>query len=360
MNTMLLTLGRLPKALDIARSFHAAGWRVVVAEPFARTLVGASRACAAQRQVPAPIAGHAEYLAALGAVSRAENASLVVPVSEETPHVAHLPDARLFTMPPQLVLRAHHKQGFIDMAQSFGLAVPESFSPGSAEAVALAARSDVITKPVHSCSGRGVRFFNAGDAVPDEAGHVVQRRIHGDVISSCSLAHGGRVASTVVYRGKLFSGAVAIAFERIDHPATEEWIARFVAATGWTGFISFDFILDAQGRPWGIECNPRTTSGLHFWRMEDIAPAVLDATQPLRHRPERVLQQAYSVLTAAWGRGGGAALRSLFTTRDVSWSWSDPMPFLTMTATSWPIIREAARRRTTFGEVATLDVGWNG
>lgn len=360
MNTVLLTLGRLPKALDIARSFHAHGWRVVVAEPFRRTLVGASRACAAQHRLPAPAAGHAAYLAALEGVVRVENAALVVPVSEETPHVAHLPDAPLFTMPAGLVLRAHHKQGFIDMARGFGLDVPESFAPGSAAAAALTARADFITKPVHSCSGRGVRFFNAGDPAPDEAGNVVQRRIHGDVISSCTLAHAGRVSSTVIYRGKLFSGAVAIAFERIDHAATEAWIARFVEASGWTGFISFDFILDGTGRPWGIECNPRTTSGLHFWRMEDIAPAMLDPAQPPRHRPERVLQQAYSVLTAAWGAGGRAALRALFTTRDVSWSWSDPMPFLTMTATSWPIIREAARRGTTFGEVATLDVGWAG
>jgi hypothetical protein len=29
-----------------------------------------------------------------------------------------------------------------------------------------------------------------------------------------------------------------------------------------------------------------------------------------------------------------------------------------MTGTSWPIIREAAKRGATFGEVATLDVGW--
>jgi len=31
MPSLLLTIGRLPKALDFARSFHAAGWRVVVA-----------------------------------------------------------------------------------------------------------------------------------------------------------------------------------------------------------------------------------------------------------------------------------------------------------------------------------------
>jgi hypothetical protein len=36
----------------------------------------------------------------------------------------------------------------------------------------------------------------------------------------------------------------------------------------------------------------------------------------------------------------------------------DPLPFLTMTATSWPIIRMAMARGVPFGEVATLDVGW--
>jgi hypothetical protein len=34
------------------------------------------------------------------------------------------------------------------------------------------------------------------------------------------------------------------------------------------------------------------------------------------------------------------------------------MPFLTMTATSWAIIRMAMARGVPFGEVATLDVGW--
>ena len=32
--TALLTLGRLPKGLDLARALAAEGWRVVVAEPF--------------------------------------------------------------------------------------------------------------------------------------------------------------------------------------------------------------------------------------------------------------------------------------------------------------------------------------
>ena len=158
---------------------------------------------------------------------------------------------------------------------------------------------------------------------------------------------------------------MAVIFERVDHPAIAAWVERFVAATGWTGFVSFDFIADAEGRPFAIECNPRTTSGLHFWRNEDIARAVTDPQFEPRFRPERRLQQFYSTLTesrSAMQRGEPSLpiLRALASTRDVSWSARDPMPFLTMIWTAWPIIKAARQHNAPFGEVATIDVGWTG
>jgi hypothetical protein len=162
----------------------------------------------------------------------------------------------------------------------------------------------------------------------------------------------------------MHSGLVSIAFERVEDAAIEAFVRDFAAATRWTGFLSFDFILDEAGRPWAIECNPRTTSGLHFFAPEDLARAVLEPGHPLRLRPERRLQHFYSCLTetqlSVFRRGFGRKLRTLLATRDVTWSRRDPRPFLTMTATSWPIIPEAIARRATFGEVATLDVGWDG
>jgi hypothetical protein len=372
-STVVLTLGRLPKALDLARGFAAIGWRVVVAEPFARHLCGASRDVARVVQVPPPAQGKRAYLAALAAVVREEAASLVVPVSEETMHVAFLPPllpagARVATMPPDRVLALHHKGGFVGAALAAGLAVPESLPLGDAAAPALAARAAVVVKPVHACSGRGVRILPAGSALPaadPAAPALVQRFVAGAEFSTCSLAHRGRVLGTVVYRGAQFSGTVAVAFERVDHPAIEDWAARFIAAEDWSGFISFDLIVDADGRPWGIECNPRTTSGLHFFDAADIARCLADpeAAPPPRHRTATRLQQFWSCLTEtqlSLFRGGafGANLRRLVTTRDVCWQGRDPWPLLAMPWTSWPIIRMAAQRRVPFGEVATLDVGW--
>jgi hypothetical protein len=365
--TILLTLGRLPKGLDLARSFAAQGCRVVVAEPFRRHLVGASRSVAKSVTVTPPSAGKRAYLEDLARVVRAEGVDLVVPVSEETMHVAHLaevlPEARVFAPEPARLLPLHDKFGFTRLCAEYGVAVPETHRLGTPEAADLAARADVVVKPVHSAGGRGFRLVRRGEALPVEvAPHVVQRFIAGRVHSSCGIARDGKLLANAIYRGAMFAGTVAIVFERVDdQPRVAAWITRFVAASGHTGFISFDLIVDDAGQPWGIECNPRTTSGVHFLETADIAPAVLHGT-PARLRDAPRLQQFYSVLTALTGvmfkRGYVATLRTLLGTQDVTWSWRDPMPFLTMTWTTWPIIRLAMQKGVPFGEVATLDIGW--
>jgi len=210
-----------------------------------------------------------------------------------------------------------------------------------------------------------VRVVRRGAALPDGEDSVVQRFIAGEEFSTCTLARDGVVLGTAIYRGLQFGGSVAIAFERVDHPAIESWITQAVAALGWSGFIAFDLRVDAQKNVFGIECNPRTTSGLHFFEPEDVARAII-APAPLRFRPQRRLQQFWSCLTetqlSLFRRGGGFGrnLRNLLTTRDASWAARDPWPLLGMPWTAWPIMREAARRRVPFGEVATLDLAWSG
>jgi len=371
MSTVLVTLGRLPKALDLCRSFALAGWRVVVAEPHARHLCGASNSVTRSLRVPAPAEGKRAYLKALAEIARFHGAQLVVPVSEEAMHVAFLPallpDLPVFAMPPGTMLALHHKGGFVEAAQAADVAVPETHPLGSDAAAAMAREGRVVVKPAHSAAGRGVRVIDPGQALPPaDSGEpaVVQRFLPGPEYSSCSIARGGRVLGTAIYRGVQFAGSVAVAFERVAHAEAEAWIARMVAALGWTGFISFDMREDEAGRIHGIECNPRTTSGLHFFRTADIAPAILGARDEVRMREETRLQQFWSCLTetqlAAFRREKAALghLRGLVTTRDVTWAARDPMPLLTMPWTAWPILREAAHKRVPFGEVATLDVAW--
>ncbi len=369
--TLLLTLGRLPKGLDVARAFAAQGWRVIVAEPFAKHLCGASRSVSQSIRVTAPNDNREQYLSELLRIIVDERVDWVVPISEETVHVAFLRDrlpshVRLYTMPPELVLELHDKQRFIARCFDYGLAAPETYNAADPRACELAAQYDFVVKPIFSCSGNGVTFARAGDAFAASARSIVQRRIHGDVLSTFSVAHAGRRVVTVIYRGAVMSGTVAVCFERVDaHAAIERWVDRFIECSRYSGFVSFDFLVDAAGNAHAVECNPRATSGLHFVEPADLVSAMLspETAHTVRYRPERLLQQFYPCLTETQKSFGSGApfrrnLRNLRAARDVTWSWRDPWPFVSMPLTSFTIIRLALQRGVTFGEVATLDVGW--
>ncbi|MEO1596108.1 MAG: ATP-grasp domain-containing protein [Pseudomonadota bacterium] len=369
-NTVLLTLGRLPPAVDIARSFAAAGWRVVVAEPFKRHMAGTSRAVDRSVRVPAPAAGPAAYLEALQRVIDNENVDLVVPVSEETMYVAQLRDALagqdgapdVFCAPGADTLALHSKHDFIALARDAGLAVPDTARAGTPEAATLAEARDVIVKPEYSCSGRGLRRVSRGAALPEtDVAHIVQAEIAGDEVSGFAMAREGRVLVSCAYRATVRHGSVAVAFERFNAPAVAAWIEQFVAATKHTGFIAFDFIVDAAGVPHAIECNPRATSGLHFLAQDDIAAVITGAKDSADLRDETLLQEFWSNWTHWFAslRNSDERRRtgwSLRRARDVTWQAKDPGVFLLATWSTWPIIGQALKRGETFAEVLALDI----
>ena len=370
MKTVLLTLGRLPKALDLARGFHAAGARVLVAEPMKRHLTGASNSVAASFVTRPPATDHAGYIEDLLAIVAREQVDLVCPVSEESMHVGFLhgrlpPATRLAAPSGDVLVGLHSKLGFIETARCIGAAIPDSARADTPDAAAIAASGRHVVKPILSCGGRDIRIRDAGPLENPSPTDLVQRFVGGTHLSSFSLARGGRSLVTAIYQGTLMSGTVAVRFAQVRNTAIEAWIDHFIAATGHEGFLSFDFILDGD-QPLAIECNPRVTSGIHFVEPEPLARALLDpaSLSPIPLRPEAERQQFYAALTEIqsrfWRKGGGRAARELFATNDVSWSAADPMPFLTMTYTAWPIIQAARQTGLSFGEIATRDIDWNG
>ena len=368
--TALLTLGRLPVALDIARSLHACGWRVVIAEPFSMHLARMSNSVARCFRVTSPVEDAGRYLGDIESIVADERVRLVIPVSEESMYVAalqgRLPDTvSLFSASQERMIDLHDKQQFVATARSCGLRVPRTALVGTAAADAIAASVDYVTKPRFSCSGRGVQFRAAGEPVAPGSGSVVQERIHGEQLSSFSIAREGRVIASTVYRGTVMDQSVAVSFERlVETPEIDRWIAEFVCRTGHTGFISFDFIVDPDAGPVAIECNPRATSGIHFLQPEAIAAALLDEQLPSRvHRVEPHLTESYSCFTATlaalFSRSGFRdRLRLLRDARDVTWTASDPWPFLLMMINTWRIVSLSLFKGYSFAAAAVLDIEW--
>jgi len=324
--------------------------------------------------VTSPVQDREAYLREISDLAVAEGASLILPVSEEILHASllhgRLPaGVRLAAMPHPTLLALHDKLSFAAVCRAAGVAAPETFALGDPRAVELARRGRTVVKPIFSCSGRGVRFLAAGEALPsaDEPA-LVQEFCAGRLLSTFTLARAGAPRITVTYRGAVMQGTVAVCFERIDTPpAVDAWVGAVVRHTAFDGFISFDLVEDAQGVVRGIECNPRATSGIHFVDPGDLAAALLDpqADGPLRCKANRLMQQFYPCLTETqrtmFGDGPFREnLRCLLGARDVTWSARDPWPLVSQPWTSWPIIEMAMRRRCTFGEVAMLDLAWSG
>lgn len=372
--TALLSLGRLPKALDIAEALSEAGWRVVIAEPANWHLARVSRHVAKSVKVTAPNDNQSEYINDLLNVIKEEDVTLVVPVSEEALHATlieeYLPEnVTLYSMPQSRLRELHDKERFIKLARSFGLRVPQTHVLGTEEAVNFAKQNDFIVKPICTCSGQGLEIHNAGDELPDAKTlppTIVQEQMKGALKSTFSMCHDGRVIGTVVYRSAILSGTVGVAFERLDNEQEiEKWISEFVENTNHSGFISFDMMEDENKTPHAIECNPRATSGIHFVSRESIANAITSpqTAKSLTMRSQKLMQQFYPCLTETQGSlfRGDHFLRKakiMWQAKEVNFSWRDPLPLWLMPFTSWQIMKRAFLHGESFGEASTYDIAW--
>lgn len=372
--TVLLTLGRLPKALELARALYSQGARVIVAEPFGLHVCKASRAVHRSIRVSAPNTNPEAYSDEIADIIRRENIDLVIPVSEEALYATaiadRLPDScRIFGPGHEQIVRLHDKLLFNRRACEHGLDVPETHPAGSIQARALSQRADYVIKPAHGCSGIGVSLHRKEEPIGSAAnqpGLLVQSRLRGRHISSFTIAHNGRVVSTILYQGRIYAGTVCVCFERVDDcPLAHAWVSRFVAAENYSGFISFDFIEDDDGLPHAIECNPRITSGIHFADPTSLARAVLhpDQIESVSLRTTSTFQEGHTALLEVYGAlmrptEFARRLKAFLGAKDVLFRLDDPLPFLLFTPLSWPVLRQVLTSRTTLGEAATRDITW--
>ncbi len=363
--TVLLTSGRLPVGLELARAFHAAGWHVVVADPWPMHLCRMSRCVDETIELPPPQEDPQRFVEVLAQRCREYDVDLVVPVSEETLYVAGLldSDVPVFTSARDEVLAVHDKLGFIQRAQEYGLDTPETARAD--EAAGPITDTAYVSKPRFSCSGRGVRFHRGGSVPSADASSIVQQRIDGHAVNAFCVAVQGETRLASAYRVSLADGSVAIAFEHDDDgDACLDWATRFIEASGYTGLIAFDFIVDADGKAWPLECNPRATSGIHFLRPAALVAAITgEDLRDTVFKEATQMAEKWSCFTrylASLGKPDETreAWQVLWRFRDVSWRRNDPWPFLAMPFNSWRLLLKSLQRGHSFASAAVSDIEW--
>ena len=365
---VLITGARAPAALHLARLLDSAGHHVVMADSLRWPVGAASSACSAYVRLPAASGPLDTYADAIEGALRAHQIDLVLPTCEEVFYLARIWDQRqmpapLFAPSFDTLATAHTKYAYVHLAASLGLNVPQTWElTRQSELEALPLPADkLVFKPVWSRFATRVLVRPAKPSCrPTPADPwVAQRFVPGHEVCAYAIAFEGKLVSVSAYRPTYRAGnGAGIALVPEQEPAITDFIRQFIAGTAWHGQLSFDFIRQADGTLTAIECNPRATSGIHFFTEAEVfargllkgqacqpdvtdtlgVKAALALYGPLQHpfRVWRDMARMDDVMTwpgdsgPAWRQGlatlelGGLALRhrislTAATTQDIEW-----------------------------------------
>jgi hypothetical protein len=197
------------------------------------------------------------------------------------------------------------------LARSVGVRVPEEIVVAShAEAVAAAERLGypVVVKMTHGAGGHVVRisrdremldghflgFHRSATAklkafrrklmrrdwFPGNSAISVQAHIDGRPAMTCAAALSGRMLAVITAFSEevTYNNGPSSVVHLVRHDGMAAATAAMIEALGATGFISFDFIVDRDGREHLLECNPRAIQIFHLGHLVglDLARSFAD------------------------------------------------------------------------------------
>lgn len=374
---ILLTGGRAPATLELARAFHRAGHTVFMAESLRGHLSQPSAAVKANFFVPTPRQNKEAFLLALRRIIEENQIDLLIPTCEEIFYVSMGRDSLpcvVFAEPIKKLNTFHNKWSFVVNAIGMDLYAPETILINNQDDLlhAYAHWRSLVLKPVYSRFAARTLIMpplqKALSTLKFETPWVAQEFLKGQQYCTYSVCHNGVVHAHTTYPTNFTAGqGAAIVFEHVEHPAIFNWVKSFVRENRFTGQIAFDFVQATNGHLYALECNPRATSGVHLLASNPkfvdafIAPSsgcvtpldgsshMLSAAMLMYALPEAVKNGNF----INW-------LKTFFTSNDVIFDIRDPMPFLFQFRSVFAYLAIARRYGITPLEASTFDIEWNG
>jgi predicted ATP-grasp superfamily ATP-dependent carboligase len=356
--TILISGGKMTKALQLARSFHRAGHRVILVETHKYWLAGHRYSWAVDRFYTIPNPQASNYSQSLLEIIQQEKVDVYVPVcSPVSSYYDALAEKTLAThctvmhLDVATLQRLDNKYEFATAAKMLDLLAPQSYLITSPQQVIDFSFTDdrrYILKSIPYDSIRRLDLTQlpcatANDTaafvkslpISEQQPWIMQEYITGQEYCTHSTVYNGHLQLHCCCK----SSAFQVNYQQVDQPEIEDWIRRFAKGLNLTGQISLDFIEAADtGKIYAIECNPRTHSAITmFYNHPDVARAYLDpeplttTVQPLAtSRPTYwIYHEVWRLLTHLWSPSQTwQRLQIIFQGKDAIFDWDDPLPFL--------------------------------
>lgn len=359
---ILIGGGKMTKTLQLARSFRAAGHRVILFDIHKYWLSGYrfSNAVAGFYTVPDPHKDKEGYTQALRALAKKENIDFFVPVgifafsyfdSKRKPVLSGCCECFHFDADTMKML--DDKFAFAEKARSLSLSVPKTFLITDSEQVLKfdfanekrkyilksivydsVLRLDLTKLPMESLEQMAVHVRSM--PISKDNPWILQEFISGKEYCTHSTVRNGELMVHCCCE----SSAFQVNYENVDKPEIKQWVSQFVKELQLTGQISFDFIQAEDGTVYAIECNPRTHSAITmFYNHPGLADAYLSAepqnfaSLPLEPLPDS--KPTYWLYHEVWRLNEIRSLKQLQTWfknigrgKDAIFDVNDPLPFL--------------------------------
>lgn len=382
MHTILLTCGRGTYSLTLARAFHAAGHRVLVADAWPRSLCRLSAAIDQYFHVPSPAGDTAAWVEAIRRIARQQRVDLIVPVYEEVFYLAQAQAGAadplpLFAPDFETLIGLHDKWRFNQSARALGLPAPHT--------VLLTNRDDVLRefsrsgaaqvfKPVFSrFAAHAVARPSGLDALENieptpRRPWVAQAFLPGRPYATFSIAHRGRLTAHVTYATDFCHDlGPTVVYRRAEQPAIVEWVRTLVDALKFTGQLGVDFIEDETGRIAAIECNPRLTGGLYLLKDNPrFTAAYFDGgMEPIEAARDRSYAFRFWLLFTLFSHtrsfpGFREWCHQVVSARSTNaFTWSDPAPRLLGPLLAGEFLIRCFREGKSVREMVTADFEWS-
>ncbi|MFB8793089.1 MAG: ATP-grasp enzyme [Microcoleus sp.] len=357
--TILIGGGKMTKALQLARSFHRAGHRVILVETEKYWLTGHRYSWAIDRFYTVPNPQTEEYPQALLKIVQKEGVNVYVPVCSpvasyydaEVQSVLS-PHCTVMHVDVEMLQRLDDKYTFAATAIALGLRVPKSYRITNPQQVIDFDFSDAqrqyIIKSIPYDSIRRLDLTKLPCETPAETAAfvkslpisegkpwIMQEYIPGQEFCTHSTIRDGHVQLHCCCE----SSAFQVNYENVDRPDIENWIRQFAKSLNLTGQVSFDFIQAADdGEIYAIECNPRTHSAITmFYNHPDVAKAYLEHDAlPETVQPLASSRPTYWIYHEIWRlvthlrspKLVFERLQIITKGKDAIFDWDDPLPFL--------------------------------
>ncbi len=356
---ILIGGGRMTKTLQLARSFHAAGHRVILFDLDKYWFSGYrfSNSVARFYTVPDSHEDLEGYTQAVRAIAKKENIDFFVPVgifaasyfdSERKPVLSGYCENFHFDADTMNML--DNKFTFAEIARSLSLSVPKTFLITDPEQILKfdfsnekrkyilksivydsVLRLDLTKLPMES--DEEMALYVKSKPISKDNPWILQEFIPGIEYCTHDTVRNGELTVHCC----CFSSAFQVNYENLEHRAIKEWVSHFVKELQLTGQLCFDFIQAEDGTTYAIECNARTHSAITmYYNHPGLADAYLSkepSAEPLQ--PSRDSKPIYWFYHELWRLNEIRSLKQLqkwfkniWRGKDAIFEVNDPLPFL--------------------------------